>query len=61
LNRKLRSDSIIKEDPRAQVLVAPPGSNPVEYMGRGVRRGRGRGRNGRRGGRQGGAGKMEID
>ncbi|KAJ3574537.1 hypothetical protein NP233_g1707 [Leucocoprinus birnbaumii] len=28
---KMRSDSIIKEDPRAQVLVAPLGSNPAEY------------------------------
>jgi len=65
----MRSDSIIKEDPRAQVLVAPPGSNSVEYnqvnMGRGGRRGRGRAVRARRGGRQSGgrvgAGKMEVD
>lgn len=66
----MRSDSIIKEDPRAQVLVAPPGSNPSDYAqmpsGRGGRRGgRGsRGRGGRRGGggRQGNSGnKMEVD
>jgi hypothetical protein len=62
----MRSDSIIKEDPRAQVLVAPPGTNPTDYTqsnpGRGGRRGRGRGRGARRGGgRQGGSGRMEID
>ncbi|KAF9447182.1 hypothetical protein P691DRAFT_672006, partial [Macrolepiota fuliginosa MF-IS2] len=64
---KMRSDSIIKEDPRAQVLVSPPGSDPTEYTqtnsGRGGRRGRGgRGGRGRRGGgRQGGANRMELD
>jgi len=54
----MRSDSIIKGDPRAQVLVAPPGSNPVEYtqinVGRGGRRGRGRPVRARHGGRQSG-------
>lgn len=55
---KMRSDSLIKEDPRAHVLVAPPGANPADYTqrqseargGGGNRRGGGRGRGGRRGG-----------
>ncbi|KAF7783156.1 hypothetical protein Agabi119p4_2532 [Agaricus bisporus var. burnettii] len=67
---KMRSDSILKEDPRAHVLVAPPGTNPEEYTqapsGRGGRRGGrgGRGRGGRRGGggRQGhGGNRMDLD
>ncbi|KXN85309.1 hypothetical protein AN958_11409 [Leucoagaricus sp. SymC.cos] len=63
---KMRSDAIIKEDPRAQVLIAPPGTNPANYTqantGRGGRRGSGRGRGARRGGgRNGGASQMEID
>lgn len=49
--RKMRSDALTS-DPRAQVLVAPPGADPKDYIqaparGRG---GRGRGRGGRRGG-----------
>ena len=56
----MRSDSIIKEDRRAQVLISPPGSNPAEYtqmnLGRGGRRGRVRGR---RGGRQ--SSRMDVD
>jgi hypothetical protein len=62
----MRSDSILKEDPRAQVLVAPPGTKPEEYSqgpsGRGGRRGGrgGRGRGGRRGGGRGGN-RMELD
>ena len=57
--RKLRSDSLLNADPRAHVLVAPPGADQTEYSrGRGGRRGgRGRGRRGRRGG----DGKMEVD
>jgi len=48
---KMRSDSLTS-DPRAQVLVAPPGADPKDYVqsparGRGNR---GRGRGGRRGG-----------
>ncbi|KAJ3934521.1 MAG: hypothetical protein NXY57DRAFT_666748 [Lentinula lateritia] len=48
---KMRSDALTS-DPRAQVLVAPPGADPKDYIqaparGRG---GRGRGRGGRRGG-----------
>jgi hypothetical protein len=49
---KMRSDALAKSDPRAQVLIAPPGVDPSEYTqrtnGRGRRGGRGRGR-GRRG------------
>ena len=64
---KLRSDDIISRDPeaaaRAHILVAPPGTDPKEYLpsssSRGGR-GRGRGR-GRRGRREGGDGKMEVD
>jgi len=59
----MRSDSIIKEDRRAQVLISPPGSNPAEYtqmnLGRGGRRGRGRAVRGRRGGRQ--SSRMDVD
>lgn len=68
---KMRSDSIMQADPRAQVLIAPPGSNPADYApgpsgrgGRGGRRGRGRGRGWRRGGpgRQGGGSNtMDLD
>ena len=56
---KMRSDSL-RDDPRAQVLVAPPGINPADYTTapaslrgagrRGGRGGRGGGRRGRRGG-----------
>ncbi|KAH0588762.1 hypothetical protein H2248_004564 [Termitomyces sp. 'cryptogamus'] len=56
---KMRSDSL-RDDPRAQVLVAPPGANPADYTPapansrgagrRGGRGGRGGGRRGRRGG-----------
>ncbi|KAE9392505.1 hypothetical protein BT96DRAFT_830501 [Gymnopus androsaceus JB14] len=53
---KMRSDSLTS-DPRAQVLVAPPGTNPKDYVQAPPRgRGRGRGRGGRRGG-GGGRGK----
>ncbi|KAG6884238.1 hypothetical protein C0993_000183 [Termitomyces sp. T159_Od127] len=53
---KMRSDSL-RSDPRAQVLVAPPGANPADYTQaatnsgsrRGGRSGRGGGRRGRRG------------
>ncbi|KAJ3748521.1 hypothetical protein DFH05DRAFT_1438681 [Lentinula detonsa] len=52
---KMRSDALTS-DPRAQILVAPPGADPKDYVqgparGRG---GRGRGRGGRRGGGGGG-------
>ncbi|KAF8907998.1 hypothetical protein CPB85DRAFT_1376449 [Mucidula mucida] len=63
---KMRSDAMI-QDPRAQVLVAPPGTDPKDYtQSRGSGRGRGRGGRGRRGGggdrRGGGRGKkMDID
>ncbi|KAF5345338.1 hypothetical protein D9758_008422 [Tetrapyrgos nigripes] len=48
---KMRSDALTS-DPRAQVLVAPPGVDPKDYV-QAPRRGggRGRGRGGRRGGR----------
>ncbi|KAH6914335.1 hypothetical protein BKA70DRAFT_1182449 [Coprinopsis sp. MPI-PUGE-AT-0042] len=60
---KLRSDALLKTDPRAQVLVAPPGANPREYsQGGGRRGGRGRGRRGRGGrGRGGGNERMDMD
>ncbi|GLB37769.1 putative vesicle-mediated transport [Lyophyllum shimeji] len=29
---KMRSDSLLHADPRAQVLVAPPGANPADYI-----------------------------
>jgi hypothetical protein len=59
----MRSDSLLKSE-RAQVLVAPPGTDPRDYTqsrGDSGRRGRG-GRGGRRG-RRGGAnaGKMDVD
>ena len=67
----MRSDSLIHADPRAQVLVAPPGTNPEDYLssspeprgGGGGRRGFGRGRGGRRGRRGGnsGNGQMDVD
>lgn len=69
----MRSDSLIHADPRAQVLVAPPGTNVADYLpsnsdsrgGGGSRRGgfgRG-GRGGRRGKRGGnsGNGQMDVD
>lgn len=70
-NRKLRSDSIMNSDPRATVLVAPPGADlkvysqqnnsrsDVQRWQRGARRG-GRGRRGG-GGAGGGASTMEVD
>lgn len=70
-NRKMRSDSIMNSDPRATVLVAPPGADPKvhsqqnnsrpevqRWHPRGGRRG-GRGRRG--GGAGGGAATMDID
>jgi len=64
---KMRSDDIIAQDSRAQVLLAPPGMNPKDYVQqptRGGRNGRGRGR-GRgqptRGGRGDLASRMDID
>lgn len=67
-HRKLRSDDIIAQDSRAQILLAPPGANPKDYVQqtapiRGGRGGgsRGRGRPGR-GGRGGGlASRMDVD
>jgi len=58
---KMRSDSIIASDPRASVLVAPPGTNPKDYTQQSRSRGRGgRGRGGRRGGGGRKAG-MDVD
>ncbi|KAJ7928468.1 hypothetical protein B0H13DRAFT_1597468 [Mycena leptocephala] len=73
---KMRSDSLLRADPRAQVLVAPPGANPADYVqapsgprngGGAWRRGNGGGRGGR-GGRRGGGkrggnggGRMDVD
>ncbi|KAF9012477.1 hypothetical protein BDQ17DRAFT_704959 [Cyathus striatus] len=62
---KMRSDALIKEDPRAHVLTAPPGADPKDYAQthwrggrRGGRGGRGRGGGWRRGGRSNG---MDLD
>jgi hypothetical protein len=59
---KMRSDSILASDPRASVLVAPPGTDPKEYT---QQQSRSRGRGGRgRGGRRGGGGRkagMDLD
>lgn len=68
----MRSDSLINVDPRAQVLVAPPGTNLADYLspspesrgrGGGRRGGFSRGRGGRRGkrGGNGGNGQMDVD
>ncbi|KAF9268694.1 hypothetical protein L218DRAFT_852279 [Marasmius fiardii PR-910] len=56
---KMRSDALIA-DPRAHVLIAPPGANPKDYTQAPGRRsgGRGRGRRGR-GGR--GGGRMDVN
>ena len=60
VGRKMRSDSILASDPRASVLVAPPGADPKDYTQqqarprRGRRGFRGRGGAGRKGG-------MDID
>lgn len=61
-NSKLRSDSIVKNDPRASVMVAPPGADPAEYTRQAGRGRRGRGGGGRRGrgGKRGGA-RMDLD
>jgi len=67
----MRSDDILSRDPeaaaRAHILVAPPGTDPHDYLlsssNRGRGRGRGRGRRGPIGGgrRDRGDGKMEMD
>ena len=64
--RKLRSDDIIAQDSRAQVMLAPPGMNPRDYVQqstRGGRNGRGRGRGRPKRGGQGGslASRMDVD
>ena len=68
--RKLRSDDIIRSDPRAQILTMPPGANPADHRpprgsrggGGGWRRPRGgRGRGQYSGGRGQQATKMETD
>ncbi|TBU23827.1 hypothetical protein BD311DRAFT_673116 [Dichomitus squalens] len=56
---KLRSDEILATDSRAHVLVAPPGTDPKEYIQKPVGRERGRGGRGRRG--RGGTAKMDVD
>jgi len=66
--RKMRSDSVLKADPRAQVMVAPPGADPADYLpantnsrGNARRGGRG-GRGGKRGRRGGNSGsRMDMD
>jgi len=67
---KMRSDDIMSRDPeaaaRAHILVAPPGTDPKDYLPSPSSRGRGRGRGrGRRGAVSGGQrerdGKMDVD
>jgi len=60
---KMRSDSIVASDPRASVLVAPPGADPKDYIQQQSRPRRG-GRGGGRGARRGGGGRrggMDVD
>jgi hypothetical protein len=63
--RKMRSDSLIHADPRATVLLAPPGANPADYLpqetSRGGRGGRGRGGRGGRRNQRGGRGDARMD
>lgn len=58
----MRSDAMVS-DPRASVLLAPPGADPKDYTQQ--TGGNGRGRGGRRGrGRRGGGGRrggMDVD
>lgn len=58
----MRSDSLIHADPRAHVLLAPPGTDPADYTPTpAATRGR-RGRGARRGWRGGRSGaRMEVD
>ncbi|PSR79482.1 hypothetical protein PHLCEN_2v7007 [Hermanssonia centrifuga] len=59
---KLRSDDILAQGSRASVLIAPPGTDPSDYVQAPQRGGRGRGRGRGRGGRRGiAAGRMDID
>lgn len=64
----MRSDSLIHADPRATVLLAPPGANPADYAQPQANRndsrrgGRGRGSRGGRGRNQrGGRGDLRMD
>lgn len=59
---KMRSDSIVASDPRASVLVAPPGADPRDYTQQQSRPRRGG--QGGRGGKRGGPGRkggMDVD
>jgi len=63
---KMRSDSVLKADPRAQVMVAPPGADPADYLpantnSRGNARRGGRGGRGGKRGRRGGNGGPRMD
>ena len=55
----MRSDELLA-DPRAQVLIAPPGTESDSW-GRGRGRGRRGGGGSGRGGRRGRGGRMDID
>lgn len=63
----MRSDSVLKADPRAQVMVAPPGADPADYLPTNTSRGNARrggrvGRGGKRGRRGGNIGsRMDMD
>ena len=65
----MRSDSLLHADPRATVLLAPPGANPADYtrpqeMNRNGSTRRGGGGRGGRGGRRnqrGGRGDVRMD
>lgn len=65
-NSKLRSDSIMNSDPRATVLVAPPGADPKQFNQQNnsrqeVQRWQRGGRRGGRGRRGGGAAASTMD
>ena len=66
--RKMRSDSLLHADPRATVLLAPPGANPADYTpqemnrnGSTRRSGGGRGGRGGRRNQRGGRADVRMD
>lgn len=67
-HRKMRSDDVLIQDPRATVMITPPGGDPKDYEpqpwtrgGRGRGRGRGRPSRGGKRGTGNGAAQMEVD
>lgn len=69
IHRKMRSDDVLAQDPRASVMITPPGGDPKDYEvpqawsrgGRGRGRGRGRPSRGARRGSSNGGAQMDID